>query len=246
MSTIAIFGATSTLAQALAERYISTDDSLILVGRSREKLVAVANHLGCLNAKVTIETVPVDFENLTALREAVERIFAKPTPPSMAIICHGVLLSNAQCLADEKAFASNAMVNFTSTAYLAEKLGTSLAEKGGGRLVVVTSVAGDRGRQSNFCYGATKAAVSAYLDGLRASLSSKNVSVLEVKPGVMDTAMTAHLPASPLMASPQKVAGDIIKGINRGKRRIYTPWFWKIIMTGLKMLPDFVWAKVKF
>jgi short-subunit dehydrogenase len=246
MSTIAIFGATSTLAQALAERYVSANDSLILVGRSREKLAAVANHLRCLNGGVTVETISTDFENLTALREVVERIFAKPASPSIAIICHGVLLSNAECIANEKTFASNAMVNFTSTAFLAEKLGTSLTNKSGGSLVVVTSVAGDRGRQSNFCYGATKAAVSAFLDGLRASLASKNVIVLEVKPGVMDTAMTAHLPRSPLMASPQKVAGDIIKGINRGKRRIYTPWFWKIIMTGLKMLPDAVWAKVKF
>ena len=203
----------------------------------------MANHLRCLNGGVTIETLAADFENLTALREAVEQIFAKPASPSLAIICHGVLLSNAECLADEKAFASNAMVNFTSTAFLAEKLGTSLANKAGGTLVVVTSVAGDRGRQSNFCYGATKAAVSAFLDGLRASLASKKVSVLEVKPGVMDTAMTAHLPLSPLMASPQKVAGDIMKAIDRRKRRIYTPWFWKIIMTGLKMLPDGVWAE---
>jgi len=246
MGPIVIFGATSTLAQAIAERYASADCSLILVGRSREKLAAVANHLACLNSKVSIETISADFENLTALREVVERVFAKPEAPSMGIICHGVLLSNAECLSDEKAFMENAMVNFTSTAYLAEKLGTALANKAGGTVVVVTSVAGDRGRQSNFCYGATKAAVSAYLDGLRASLADKKVSVLEVKPGVMDTAMTAHLPHSPLMASPEKVAGDIIKGINRGKRRIYTPWFWKIIMTGLKMLPDAVWAKVKF
>jgi decaprenylphospho-beta-D-erythro-pentofuranosid-2-ulose 2-reductase len=246
MSSIAIFGATSTLAQALAERYVSTNDSLILVGRSREKLAAVANHLGCLNANVTIETMPVDFENLTALREVVEKIFAKPTSPSKAIICHGVLLSNAKCISDEKAFASNAMVNYTSTAFLAEKLGASLANKGGGSLVVVTSVAGDRGRQSNFCYGATKAAVSAFLDGLRAALASRNVSVLEVKPGVMETAMTAHLPVSPLMASPQKVAGDIIKAIQRRRRRIYSPWFWKIIMTILKMVPDAIWPKVKF
>ncbi|HWD90895.1 MAG TPA: SDR family NAD(P)-dependent oxidoreductase [Verrucomicrobiae bacterium] len=246
MGAIAIFGATSTLAQAIAERYVSTDASLILVGRSREKLAAVANHLTCLNGKLAVETISADFENLAALREVVEQIFAKPVPPSMAIICHGVLLSNAECLADEKAFLENTMVNFTSTAYLAEKLGTALANKTGGTLVVVTSVAGDRGRQSNFCYGATKAAVSAYLDGLRASLASKNVSVLEVKPGVMDSAMTAHLPLSPLMASPQKVAGDILNAVHRRKRRIYSPWFWKIIMTGLKTLPDAVWAKVKF
>jgi short-subunit dehydrogenase len=246
MATIAIFGATSSLAQALAERHASAGNSLILVGRSGEKLASVANHLKVLNDKLTVETVSVDFENLTALREAVEKIFAKPQAPSRAIICHGVLLTNDQCLADEKAFAENAMVNFTSTAFLAEKLGTALANKSGGELVVVTSVAGDRGRQSNFCYGATKAAVSAYLDGLRAMLASKNVSVLEVKPGVMDTAMTAGLPRSPLMATPQKVAGDILKAIEKRKRRIYTPWFWKIIMTILKMVPDALWPKVKF
>jgi short-subunit dehydrogenase len=246
MTSIAIFGATSTLAQSIAEQYVSADSSLILVGRSAGKLLAVANHLTSLNSKMAVETISADFENLTELREAVEKIFAGPQAPSMAIICHGVLLSNSECLSDEKAFMSNVTVNFTSTAFLAEKLGTALANKGGGKLVVVSSVAGDRGRQSNFCYGATKAAVSAYLDGLRAALSSKNVSVLEVKPGVMDSAMTAHLPKSPLMASPEKVAGDIIQAINRGKRRIYTPWFWKIIMTGLKMLPDVVWNKVKF
>lgn len=246
MTTVAIFGATSTLAQAIAERYASADSSLILVGRSGAKLASVMNHLKVLNDKVVVETFSADFENLTAVRETVDKMFARPQAPSIAVICHGVLLSNEQCLSNEKAFAENAMVNFTSTAFLAEKLGIALANKSGGQLVVVTSVAGDRGRQSNFCYGATKAAVSAYLDGLRASLASKKVSVLEVKPGVMNTAMTAHLPPSPLMANPQRVAGDIIKAIDKRKRRIYTPWFWRIIMTILKMVPDALWPKVKF
>jgi short-subunit dehydrogenase len=246
MGPIAIFGATSTLAQALAERFASTGCSLVLVGRSREKLTAIAKHLASLNPNAVTETIAADFENLAAVGEVVSRVFDGPVPPTMAIISHGALISNSECLSDEKTFLRNVTVNFTSTAFLADKAGAALANKTGGTVVVVTSVAGDRGRQSNYCYGATKAAVSAYLDGLRASLASKGVSVLEVKPGVMDTAMTAHLPRSPLMASPQKVAADIIKAIKGRKRRIYTPWYWKVVMTVLKMVPDAIWPKVKF
>src|SRR4051812_19329747 len=98
MGTIAIFGATSTLAQALAERFVADNSSLILVGRSREKLSVIANHLASLNPNAAIETIPADFENLATLDELVVKVFERSVPPTMAIISHGALISNSECL----------------------------------------------------------------------------------------------------------------------------------------------------
>jgi short-subunit dehydrogenase len=118
-------------------------------------------------------------------------------------------------------------------------------KRGTGTLAAISSVAGDRGRQSNYIYGTTKAALSTFLQGLRNRLSSKNVHVLTIKPGFVDTPMTAHLKRGLLFATPEKVAQDIIRAIAGKKSVLYTPWFWRWIMLAIKMIPETIFRKLR-
>ncbi len=114
----------------------------------------------------------------------------------------------------------------------------------GGTIAVISSVAGDRGRPSNYVYGAAKAAVTTFCEGLRARLFKSGVQVLTIKPGFVDTPMTAGLPLPGLLvATPDRVAGDIVRAIERGKNSIYTPWFWGGIMLVVRSLPGFVFNR---
>ncbi len=114
-------------------------------------------------------------------------------------------------------------------------------------LGVITSVAGDRGRASNFIYGSAKAGLQAYLSGLRAKLFSQGIHVLDIRPGFVSTAMTAHLNRSgPLWASPDKVARDILKAFERRCDVLYTPGFWRLIMLVIRALPGAVFKRLKF
>jgi short-subunit dehydrogenase len=106
-------------------------------------------------------------------------------------------------------------------------------------------VAGDRGRYSNFVYGSAKAGLTAYLSGLRARLLDDGVNVLTIKPGLVDTPMTAEFDKSPIWASPEKVAKDIDKAIANRRSVIYSPWFWRPIMLVIRLIPDFIFKKLK-
>ncbi|MNT30082.1 putative oxidoreductase [compost metagenome] len=118
-----------------------------------------------------------------------------------------------------------------------------LAEAGHGTLAVITSVAGDRGRQSNYAYGAAKAATSAFLSGLRQRLFKRGVAVVDIRPGFVDTPMTAHLRKGPLWASPDQVARRIVGGIARGTPVLYAPGFWRLIMLVIRLLPQAVFNR---
>ena len=118
-------------------------------------------------------------------------------------------------------------------------------KRGEGTLAAISSVAGDRGRQSNYVYGTAKAAVNTYLQGLRNRLYSKGVHVLTIKPGFVDTPMTAHLRQGPLFASADRVARDIVKAIEKKKCIIYTPWFWRWIMLLIRLIPEPVFRRLK-
>jgi short-subunit dehydrogenase len=118
-------------------------------------------------------------------------------------------------------------------------------KRGEGTLAAISSVAGDRGRQSNYVYGTAKAAVNAYLQGLRNRLYSKGVHVLTIKPGFVDTPMTAHLKQGPLFASVDQVARDIVKAIEKKKCIIYTPWFWRWIMLVIRLIPESLFRRLK-
>ena len=115
-----------------------------------------------------------------------------------------------------------------------------------GQLAVITSVAGDRGRRSNYAYGASKAAVSTFVEGLRGRLHSRGVSVIDIRPGLVDTPMTAHLPKGPLFSSPEKVANRIVHGIDKNRSLIYAPGYWRWVMLAVRLIPTRLFRHLKF
>jgi short-subunit dehydrogenase len=138
-------------------------------------------------------------------------------------------------------------VNYTSAVSLLGLAAAHFASKKTGCICAVSSVAGDRGRQSNFLYGSTKAALTAHLQGLRNRLFRAGVAVVTIKPGFVDTAMTWGLvnPASPLVASPKRVARDMARAIERRANVVYSPWFWRWIMAIIRAIPEPLFKRMK-
>jgi short-subunit dehydrogenase len=136
-------------------------------------------------------------------------------------------------------------VNYSSAVSVLEQAAVHFEEKKRGFVCAITSVAGDRGRQSNYLYGSTKAALNTYLQGLRHRLSKSGVDVLTVKPGFVDTRMTWGLPGLFLVASPDKVAKDVCWAIRKRRNVTYTPWFWRGIMSIICAVPDFIFRRTK-
>jgi decaprenylphospho-beta-D-erythro-pentofuranosid-2-ulose 2-reductase len=160
------------------------------------------------------------------------------------LIAHGTLSDQERAQTDVNYALSEISTNGTSVIALMSVAGEQLALQGRGAIAVISSVAGDRGRQSNYVYGSAKALVSTFASGLRQRLSKKGVHVITVKPGFVDTPMTAHLKKGALWAKPDQVAKDISQAIDKGRTIVYTPGFWRLIMLIIKHIPEFVFIKL--
>jgi short-subunit dehydrogenase len=137
-------------------------------------------------------------------------------------------------------------INFLSAASLATHVANVMEMQRSGSLGVIGSVAGDRGRQSNYVYGSAKAGLGAFVEGLRHRMTRHGVNVTLVKPGFVDTPMTAGLAkGGPLWVSPEKVAKDIYNAMERGTPVLYTPWFWRWIMVVIRSVPDAIFRRTR-
>src|SRR5262245_32088329 len=136
-------------------------------------------------------------------------------------------------------------VNYTSAVSLLNLAANYLEAQKAGFICAISSVAGDRGRQSNYIYGSTKAALNTYLEGMRVRLAKVGVPVTTVKPGFVDTRMTRGLPGMFLVAQPERVARDICRAIKKRRSVVYTPWFWWGIMSIICSIPTFVFKRLK-
>jgi len=243
MRNVLLIGATSAIAQAVGRLLAREGARLLLWGRAREKLEIVAADLRVRGAK-SVELDVFDFNDFARHEEALQRALATGDWDT-AVICHGSLGDQA---GGEKNFAV-AELEFRTNCLSALSFLTVLANyfeaRGGGTLAVISSVAGDRGRGSNYIYGAAKSAVTTFAAGLRQRLWAKGVRVLTIKPGFVATPMTAHLPKHRLFASPEEVAGDILKALKTGKGVLYTPWFWRWIMLVIKLIPEPIFRRLK-
>lgn len=243
MQNVLIIGATSAIAEAVARRYASRGASLFLVGRRAERLQVIADDLRVRGARAT-HTHAMDINDLPAHAVLLAQAWQALGTVDVVLIAHGTLPDQAACEASVETCMAEFATNGTSTVALLGPLANRLAEAGGGALAVITSVAGDRGRQSNYVYGAAKAAVSTFLSGLRQRLAKKGVAVVDIRPGFVDTAMTAHLRKGPLWASPDQVARRIVSGIGRGTPVLYAPGFWRLIMWVIRTLPQAVFNRI--
>jgi decaprenylphospho-beta-D-erythro-pentofuranosid-2-ulose 2-reductase len=160
------------------------------------------------------------------------------------LIAHGTLSDQDRAQTDMPYALGEISTNGTSVVSLMALAGQQLEQQGRGAIAVISSVAGDRGRQSNYVYGSAKALVSAFASGLRQRLSKKGVHVITIKPGFVDTPMTAHLKKGALWAKPEQVAQDISKAIDKGRSIVYTPGFWRLIMLIIKHIPEAIFVKI--
>jgi decaprenylphospho-beta-D-erythro-pentofuranosid-2-ulose 2-reductase len=163
----------------------------------------------------------------------------------VALIAHGTLPDQSACESSVEMALAEFATNGTSTIALLTALAPGMEAQGAGVLAVISSVAGDRGRQSNYLYGAAKAAVSTFASGLRQRLAKAGVSVVTIKPGFVDTPMTRNFRKGALWAKPDAVARGIVRAADRGSSVVYLPWFWSPIMLVIKHIPEFIFKRIK-
>ena len=234
---VLLLGATSAIAQAVARPYAHAGARLALVARNRQYLDVVANDLRVRGASA-LWTEVADFLDLERHAALVDRAQQALGGLDVALVAHGMLPVQAEALADARLAQLCWQTNFVSAASLLEAVGLRMEEAGHGTLGVLSSVAGDRGRAENYVYGASKAALSAYASGLGQRLIAKGVRVVTVKPGPVATPMTAGQASRPgLLADVDAVGQRIYRGLERGAPVVYAPFYWRLIMAVVQLLP---------
>lgn len=240
---ILVLGATSAIAQAWMRLLAPEGASFFLVARNATHLDSVAKDLATRGATaVHVETA--DLDDTAGHVALLERAAAALGALDCAFIAHGVLGDQAAGERDFAVTSASLQTNFLSSVSLVTWLANYFAAQFHGRLVVISSVAGDRGRKSNYIYGAAKAGLNAFLDGVRNRLDREGVQVLTVRPGFVATPMTAHLPQGPLFATPDAVARDIVHAMEHRRDVLYTPWFWRWIMALIRIIPEWKFKKM--
>lgn len=244
MQKVMIIGATSAMAEATARLYAARGAALLLAGRDPQRLRAIADDLRVRGA-AKAETFQIDLLDLDAHAALVDAAWKTLGTVDIVLIAHGTLPDQTACEASPELALREFSLNANSTISLCTHLAPRLREQHGGTLAVISSVAGDRGRASNYVYGSAKAAVSAFLGGLRQRLHGTGVNVLTIKPGFVDTPMTRAFNKGPLWATPAQVARGIVRAIDRGASVVYLPRFWWPIMLTIRCIPEFVFRRIQ-
>lgn len=241
---ILILGATSAIAQETAKYWAQEGAKLFLVARDKEKLAAVASDLRVRGAS-QVEEYPLDLEQIEVHQQLIQSAIDQLCDLDIAFIAYGTLSDQAACIQSPSETLKEFTINCTSVIALLTLLANHFEKQQKGCIAVISSVAGDRGRQSNYVYGAAKGAVSIFLQGLRNRLAPSGVSVLTIKPGFVDTPMTAHIPKNPLFSNTQFIGKQIHEAIQTKRDVVYLPKFWRLIMMGITHIPERIFKRLK-
>ncbi len=236
-----IIGATSSVAADVARLWKQSNHELILVARNREKLEALASELG----PCVVGTKCLDFTDPAAVAAAADELHREFAGFDVALLAHGYL--GDQLLSEREFSEAEAQIstNFVSAVAWLIPLSNRMDELGRGHLAVITSVAGDRGRPRNYTYGASKGALSLYLQGLRSRLHGK-VPVTTLKLGPVDTPMTvSHEKNASFVSSPEAARG-IVQAIEKRKGEVYVPGYWRPIMWAVRNMPEPLFQRLAF
>ena len=243
MEKIAIFGATSAIATETARLFARDGATLALIARDVDKLERLAEDLKVRGAR-DVMVLPFDAKDVDGHGEMVKSTISTLQGLDRVLIAHGSLPDQPACeeswAATEEAF----IVNMLSPIRLVSELAVYFEEQGRGNITVISSVAGDRGRKSNYVYGTSKGALSTFLQGVRNRLAKKGVSVTTIKPGFVDTPMTGHIPKTKLFASAEAVGARIYKAMKAGEDVVYTPLIWFAIMTIITSIPERIFKRL--
>jgi decaprenylphospho-beta-D-erythro-pentofuranosid-2-ulose 2-reductase len=242
VSNVLIVGATSAIAQEIASECADRGDRLFLMGRDPTRLAALAERLG---ARV-LGSVLADFNETASNANWVEQAILALGHLDVAIVAHGWL---GDQLTSEKSYAHAEEVirtNFTSVVSFVIPIINHLERQKGGTLVVLSSVAGDRGRPRNYTYGAAKGALTLYLQGLRSRLYGTGVRVVTIRLGPVNTRMTVLHPKNALFGEAPSVARSILRAAAGGPEDVYVPWYWQPIMAAVRGLPERIFQRFAF
>lgn len=245
MRNILIVGATSAIAEAAARRFAALGARFYLVGRNAEKLAAIARDLEIRSGQPVCSEI-LDLDRLEQHPALLERATQSLGGIDLALIAHGTLPDQAACQKSVAATLAAIQTNALGVISLATELANLFEAHGRGVLVVIGSVAGDRGRQSNYVYGASKGMVALFLQGVRNRLSGKGIQVITVKPGFVDTPMTAAFEKKGLLwAQPDQIAQGIIRAVERRRDVVYLPGFWHWIMLVIRHIPESIFKRLR-
>ena len=239
---ILVLGATSDIGRAIAHRFAESGYNVYLAGRRPELL---EDDVKDLQIRYDISASAHGFD---ARKFDTHQAFYQQFQPPPQIVCvvFGVLPDQPAAEQDWDMTLNSIEVNFTGAASILHHVSAEMEKMGSGTIVGISSVAGDRGRASNYLYGSAKAGFTAYLSGLRNRLAKKGVHVVTVKPGFVYTAMTAHLQLpAPLTAQPQQVAKAIYAAVKKKKNVVYSKWMWRYIMRIIQHIPEGIFKKMQ-
>lgn len=241
---IVVVGATSDVAQALVRKYAAVGAELCLVGRHPGHLDTLAKD-ALVRGAAACSTVALDLVHYADHENAVEAVWRNLKDVDLCVMAHGLLGNAAEAAADFAAAKSVIDVNFVShVAWLTVMVPRLRAQGHPAKVVVLTSVAGDRGRKSNFVYGSAKGALSIYLQGLRATLHGSGIDVVTVKPGPMLTKMTAAMRPGALWISAERAADLLYRACEQGWGEIYLPGVWRAIMLIVRTIPERIFVRL--
>ena len=242
---IVLVGASSLIAEHCARLWAKNiQPDFVLLGRNTDKLQSISQDLQVRSPESQVEITCLDFTNAQAINDVVATIF-QAGPVDIALIAHGTLPNQYECQDNLTLNQDALIINGVSPALFAEAFARHMETKDHGSLGIISSVAGDRGRKSNYIYGSAKGLLSRYAQGLQHRLANTKVRVSLIKPGPTDTPMTTHLKSTGTkLSSANEVAQCIINGMEKGESVIYAPKKWALIMMIIRHLPHFIFNKM--
>lgn len=242
-SRVLIIGATSAIGGETAKAYAERGAKLFLTGRNPGKLASVSDDLRVRGA-TQVDSAVLDVGQIPRHREVLDQAIATLGGLDVVLVAHGTLPDQAECQRSVAATVEALHINFTATAALLTELANYFEAQHSGCIAVIASVAGDRGRQSNYVYGAAKGGLERFLEGLRNRLYHSGVAVVTIKPGLVATPMTAHIKKNLLFADARRVGRGVYRAIESRRDVAYIPWFWRPLMAVIRSFPEGIFKRL--
>jgi decaprenylphospho-beta-D-erythro-pentofuranosid-2-ulose 2-reductase len=244
VTKILVIGATSAIAEHCARIWAARGDGLYLVARNEESLKTIAADLRVRGAKET-QSHYMDLNEMDGHAAMLDAAEAAMGGIDTVLIAHGTLSNQKACEQSVRETLAEINTNALSTISLLTHIANRFEAKQAGTIAAISSVAGDRGRASNYVYGSAKAMVTAFTSGLRQRLHKSNVAMVTIKPGFVDTPMTASFKKGLLWAKPVDVAAMIVRAIDKRKDEVYVPAFWWAVMAVIKTIPTKIFKSIR-
>lgn len=244
MRNLIVFGANSAIAEAVIKIYAKRGCKFYLYARNQDRLSSLVDDLKIRGA-TSVDFAFFDINNLEDHKNLIDHAFNALGKVDIVLLAHGTLPDQKACEIDCTTMLEELKTNAISTSSLLAHLANKIEKQRHGTIAVISSVAGDRGRQSNYVYGAAKSMVSTMLQGLRSRLYVFGVNVLDIKPGFVDTPMTAEFKKGILWVKPEVVAKSIVRSIEKNKYEIYAPYYWKFIMLIIRSIPESLFKRLR-